>query len=204
MSVIQLHRGHDDRAPVTADVDIVIPVYNEAEQLAASITTLRAYLDRSFPFSATVTIADNASTDDTWPIASGLAGTLPGVEAIHLTQKGRGRALRTAWSQSRAAVVAYMDVDLATELDALHPLVAPLLSGHSDLAVGSRLAAGAHVVRGTRREFISRGYNLLLRAALRSTPTDAQCGFKAMRRAAAIELLPLVEDDEWFFDPSSW
>ncbi len=187
--------------PATAaDVDIVVPVYNEEAQLAESITHLRAYLDTSFPFTSTVTIADNASTDGTWRTAAGLAATRPGVKAIHLSRKGRGRALRAAWSQSTAVVVAYMDVDLATGLDALLPLIAPLLSGHSDLAIGSRLAPGAHVVRGARREFISRGYNLLLRTALGSSCTDAQCGFKAMRREAALELLPLVEDDEWFFD----
>ena len=200
MSVIQLPRAQDDAAPTTVDVDIVIPVYNEEDQLAASVTRLRDFLDGSFPFSATVTIADNASTDSTWAVASELADTVDGVGAIHLDRKGRGRALRTAWSQSTATVVAYMDVDLATELDALLPLVAPLLSGHSDLAIGSRLASGAHVVRGTQREFISRGYNLLLRTTLRSACTDAQCGFKAVRRPVAAELLPLVEDNEWFFD----
>ena len=181
-------------------MEIVVPVYNEAQQLAASITALRTYLDTSFPLLATVTIADNASTDDTWRIASALAADLPGVDALHLDQKGRGRALRAVWSTSTASVVAYMDVDLATGLDALLPLVAPLLSGHSDLAIGTRLAPGAHVVRGARREFISRGYNLILRSTLRTTCTDAQCGFKAMRREAAVELLPLVEDQEWFFD----
>ncbi len=183
-----------------ADVEIVIPVYNEAEQLAASITALRSYLDSSFPLATLVTIADNASTDDTWPIALRLADQLPGVAALHLDRKGRGRALRAAWSTSTAAVVAYMDVDLATGLDALLPLVAPLLTGHSDVAIGTRLAPGAHVVRGARRECISRGYNLILRGALRSACSDAQCGFKAMRRDAAAELLPLVEDNEWFFD----
>ncbi|MGH9078636.1 MAG: glycosyltransferase [Acidimicrobiales bacterium] len=188
------------RARTTVDVDIVIPVHNEAEQLAHSIARLRSYVVASFPFTSTITIADNASTDGTWRIAADLAATRPGVQAIRLNQKGRGRALRAAWSQSTASVVAYMDVDLATGLDALVPLVAPLLSGHSDLAIGTRLARGAHVVRGARRELISRGYNLLLRSALRSSCTDAQCGFKAMRRQAAIELLPLVEDDEWFFD----
>ncbi|MGP0109241.1 MAG: glycosyltransferase [Acidimicrobiales bacterium] len=203
MSVIQLPRTHQDEAGVaetSSDVDIVIPVYNEAGQLAPSIATLRSYLDSSFPFVSTITIADNASTDDTWQIALDLADTLPRVRAVHLDQKGRGRALRAAWAGSTAPVVSYMDVDLATGLDALLPLVAPLLSGHSDLAIGSRLAPGAHVVRGARREFISRGYNLLLRTALRSSCTDAQCGFKAMRREAAAELLPLVEDDAWFFD----
>ena len=188
----------DPREP--ADVEIVVPVYNEARKLAASITALSAYLDDSFPLSATVTVVDNASTDDTWRIASALAADLPGVDALHIDEKGRGRALRTAWSTSTASVVAYMDVDLATGLDALLPLVAPLLSGHSDLSIGTRLAPGAHVIRGARREFISRGYNLILRSALRTTCTDAQCGFKAMRREAAVELLPLVKDQEWFFD----
>ena len=200
MTVIPLARAQHNGTPTRADVDIVVPVYNEEGQLEASITALRTFLDTSFPFDATVVVADNASTDGTWRIASQLAATLDGVTAIHLDRKGRGRALRAAWSASTAAVVAYMDVDLATGLDALLPLIAPLLSGHSDLAIGTRLGPGAHVVRGARREFISRGYNLLLRSALRSSCTDAQCGFKAMRRQAAMELLPLVEDQEWFFD----
>ena len=116
---------------------------------------------------------DNASTDDTWAIASRLESELAGVRAIHLDQKGRGRALADAWLASDAAVVAYMDVDLSTDLDALLPLVAPLVSGHSHLAVGSRLAPGARVVRGPRRELISRAYNLLLRSVLRLGVRDA-------------------------------
>ena len=200
MTVAPITRLHSPGASTGPDVEIVVPVYNEAGQLARSITKLRTYLDTSFPFVATLTIADNASTDDTWSIATELTTTLEGVGAIHLDQKGRGRALRAAWSRSPAAVVAYMDVDLATGLDALLPLVAPLLSGHSDVAIGTRLGPGAHVVRAAGREMISRGYNLLLRSALRSPCTDAQCGFKALSREAAAEVLPLVEDDEWFFD----
>ena len=185
MSALELRQSEPSGTRASADVDIVVPVYNEAKQLRASVCALRSYLDTSFPFAATITIADNASTDGTWPIARELAETLPDVTALHLDQKGRGRALRAAWSGSTAKVVSYMDVDLATGLDALLPLVEPLLSGQSDLAVGTRLAPGARVVRGTRREFISRGYNLLLRAALRSETTDAQCGFKAMRSEIA-------------------
>jgi putative flippase GtrA len=200
MSVAPITQIHPEREPAAPDVEIVVPVYNEAGQLASSITALRTYLDTSFPFVATVTIADNASTDRTWSIATDLVRTLPGVQAIHLDRKGRGRALKAAWSRSQAMVVAYMDVDLATGLDALLPLVAPLLSGHSDMAIGTRLGPGAHVVRGARREVISRCYNLLLRTTLRSVCTDAQCGFKALRREAAEQVLPLVEDDEWFFD----
>jgi putative flippase GtrA len=129
-----------------------------------------------------------------------LANEVQGVRAVHLERKGRGLALRAAWSASEAPVVAYMDVDLSTDLDALLPLVAPLLSGHSDVAIGSRLAAGSRVVRGPKREAISRTYNLLLKAMLRSGFSDAQCGFKALRTDVAKALLPLVEDEGWFFD----
>jgi glycosyltransferase involved in cell wall biosynthesis len=183
-----------------ADVEIVVPVYNEAAHLAERVLALRTFLDESFPFRALVTVVDNASTDDTFAVAAALEDSTPGVAALHLPRKGRGYALRTAWSTSRAPVVAYMDVDLSTSLPALLPLVAPLISGHSDVVIGSRLAQGAHVVRGPKRELISRAYNLLLRVTLRGRFTDAQCGFKALRRDAAEQLLPLVEDNEWFFD----
>ncbi len=186
------------RTPV--DVEIVVPVYNEAAQLAERITALRGFLDESFPFRALVTIVDNASTDDTYEVATALAAVVPGVAAMRLSRKGRGYALRAAWSTSQAPVVAYMDVDLSTSLSALLPLVAPLLSGHRDVTIGSRLAQGAHVIRGPKRELISRSYNLLLRLTLRGRFSDAQCGFKALRRDAAEKLLPLVEDNEWFFD----
>ena len=182
------------------DTEIVIPVYNEEAGLESSVRRLHRYLTDRFPLSWTVTIADNASQDQTWGIACRLAGELEGVRAVHLAEKGRGRALRAAWSASTAAVVAYMDVDLSTDLDALLPLVAPLLSGHSDVAIGSRLAPGARVVRGPRREVISRGYNLMLKAILRNGFSDAQCGFKAVRSDVARALLPLVEDNGWFFD----
>ena len=181
-------------------VEVVLPVFNEQDDLEWSVRRLRTYLDGSFPFSAVVTIADNASTDTTWQIASELAGQISGVRAVHLDAKGRGRALRATWLASEADVVAYMDVDLATDLRALMPLVAPLLSGHSDMAIGSRLAHGARVVRGPKREIISRAYNLLIRATLHSRFSDAQCGFKAVRADVARSLVPLVVDDAWFFD----
>jgi putative flippase GtrA len=185
---------------LTVDVEIVVPVYNEQEALAASVHRLHRYLTEKFPLSWTITVADNASNDNTWGIACELAKELDRVRALHLEQKGRGRALREAWLQSTASVVAYMDVDLSTDLDALLPLVAPLLTGHSDVAIGSRLAPGARVVRGPKRELISRTYNIVLRAALGNHFSDAQCGFKALRADAARELVPMVEDNGWFFD----
>jgi glycosyltransferase involved in cell wall biosynthesis len=182
------------------EVEIVIPVHNERLALEGSVRMLHGYLSATFPFSWQITIVDNASTDGTLQIARRLMYELPEVGAIHLPAKGRGRALRTAWSVSRARVLAYMDVDLSTDLNAVLPLVAPLISGHSDLAIGTRLARGARVTRSRRRELISRCYNRLLRLALRAHFSDAQCGFKAIRAGAAAELLPLVEDEGWFFD----
>jgi putative flippase GtrA len=186
--------------PSTIDIDIVVPVFNEESDLAASVHRLDAYLTAHVPFCSTITIADNASTDGTWQVATALASGITRVRAVHLDAKGRGRALQHAWSASAARVVAYMDVDLSTDLNALLPLVAPLLSGHSDVAIGSRLARTSRVVRGRRRELISRGYNLILRSALRTRFSDAQCGFKALTSEAAQALLPHVRDTAWFFD----
>jgi len=183
-----------------ADVEIVIPVYNEEAGLETSIRRLHGYLSERFPLTWVITIADNASRDRTWGTACRVASELPGVRAVHLPEKGRGRALRAAWMASTARVVAYMDVDLSTDLDALLPLVAPLLSGHSDVAIGTRLAPGARVVRGARREIISRGYNLILKTVLGNGFSDAQCGFKALRADVARALVPLVNDESWFFD----
>ncbi|MDX6665626.1 MAG: hypothetical protein QOG68_1832, partial [Solirubrobacteraceae bacterium] len=153
-----------------------------------------------FPFGWRIVLADNASTDATPQIAARLARELPSVAVRHLDAKGRGRALRAAWSESTARVVCYMDVDLSTDLRALLPLVAPLLSGHSDIAIGTRLANGSRVVRGPKRELISRAYNRILHATLRARFSDAQCGFKAVSARALAELLPEVRDDGWFFD----
>ncbi len=189
-------------SPIDVDsiVDIVIPVHNEEAGLGPSVRRLDRYLQDSFPYPYCITIADNASTDSTWMEAQRVSENLPRVRAVHLDKQGRGRALKAVWSASSAPILAYMDVDLATDLRALLPLVAPLISGHSDLAIGTRLTSGSQVVRGPKREFISRGYNLLLKGTLAISFSDAQCGFKAISAAVARELLPLVEDNNWFFD----
>jgi putative flippase GtrA len=188
------------RGRVAPQVEIVVPVRNEERDLGPSVRRIEAYLRTGFPFTARITIADNGSSDGTWAVALALASELDAVRAVRLEQPGRGRALRSIWLANDADVLAYMDVDLSTDLNALLPLVAPLLSGHSDIAIGTRLARGARVIRGPRREVISRGYNLLLHAALGARFSDAQCGFKAISRTRARVLLPLTRDTGWFFD----
>jgi glycosyltransferase involved in cell wall biosynthesis len=181
-------------------LDVVVPVFNEEGTLRDSVLRLHRYLAALFPLPWRITIADNASTDATLAIAHELADELADVRVIHLDEKGRGHALTTAWSGNDADVLAYMDVDLSTDLAGLLPLVAPLISGHSDIAIGTRLAHGSRVIRGPRREVISRIYNALLHGALGTRFSDAQCGFKAIRRDRAEQLLPNVEDRGWFFD----
>ncbi|GGX93001.1 bifunctional glycosyltransferase family 2/GtrA family protein [Streptomyces hiroshimensis] len=187
-------RGH---GPV---LDVVIPVHNEEDDLEACVRRLHAHLMATLPYGFRITVADNASTDRTPEVSAALDDAFDEVTAVRLEEKGRGRALHTVWSLSEAPVLAYMDVDLSTDLNAVLPLVAPLISGHSDLAIGTRLAGGARVVRGPRREFISRAYNIVLRTGLAARFSDAQCGFKAIRKDVAERLLPLVEDTGWFFD----
>ena len=180
-------------------LDVVVPVHNEEADLEPCLRRLHAHLSQ-LPYPFRITVAENASTDATVAVASRVAAELPGVEVLVLPEPGRGRALRTAWLRSDAPVLVYMDVDLSTDLAALLPLVAPLISGHSDLAIGTRLSRSSRVVRGLKREVISRGYNLLLRRTLATSLSDAQCGFKAIRGDVARRLLPLVEDTAWFFD----
>lgn len=181
-------------------IDVVVPVYNEAHVLAAQVRRLHDHLSSEVPLPARIVIVSNASTDGTAVVARALSADLPGVEVLDLPEKGRGRALRAAWTDSPAEVLCYMDVDLSTDLRAFLPLVAPLLSGHSDLAIGTRLARDSRVERGLQRELISRAYNRLLKFSLGARFSDAQCGFKAIRADAARRLLPDVADQAWFFD----
>jgi glycosyltransferase involved in cell wall biosynthesis len=203
--------GHTRRAPIDAKtpgdagtalpvLDVVIPVYNEERDLERSLRHLHAYLLGTFPHAFRITVADNASTDGTLKAAERIARELREVTVVRLPAKGRGNALRSVWLASPSPVLAYMDVSLSTDLAALAPLVAPLMSGHSDLAIGTRLARGSRVVRSPWREFISRGYNLLLRTLMGAHFSDAQCGFKAIRADVARRLLPHTADNEWFFD----
>jgi glycosyltransferase involved in cell wall biosynthesis len=190
--------------PVRYAVDVVIPVYNEERVLAQSISALHDFLgDVAEPGCEwRIVIADNASTDGTLTVARELAARLPGVEVLHVDQKGRGRALKTAWLGSRADVLSYMDVDLSTDLTAFPALIRAIVHEGYDVATGRRLGPGARVIgRKPLRELTSRCYNLLIKLLFpRSRFTDAQCGFKALSRAAAQALLPRVRDTAWFFD----
>jgi glycosyltransferase involved in cell wall biosynthesis len=183
-------------------VNVVVPVYNGSSLLVRNIRTLHSYLSTQSDYSFQIIIANNGSSDESAEIATHLATQFPHIEAIEIPIKGRGRALKRAWGDCTKScqVLAYMDLDLSTELSDFPKLVGPLLSGDYDLAVGSRLLESSKTIRGIRREVISRTYNLLVKLLFRTKFSDAQCGFKAITAQAAEVLLPLVEDNNWFMD----
>lgn len=182
-------------------VNIVIPVYNEEKELAQSVRMLAEYLrEHLTDFHWQITVADNASVDSTMRVARTLAKKFPYVSAVHLPQKGRGRAVKYVWSQGNFDICAYMDVDLSTDLKHLPPLLRSLLRGY-DLAIGSRNARGARVYgRSMLRTITSKCYIFLIKFFFWVHFSDAQCGFKAVTKRVIKEIIPHVDDNAWFFD----
>lgn len=183
-----------------ASVDIVIPVLNEERAIEGSLRTLAAYLSAECPYDWCITVVDNGSADRTWELANAYGLSDTRIRAFRLGRRGRGGALKAAWATSTADVVAYMDVDLSTDLESLMPLLEPIVDGTADISIGSRLDPGAVIERSLQREVISRIYNIITRTFLGYRVRDAQCGFKAMRSSLARELIPHIEDNGWFFD----
>jgi glycosyltransferase involved in cell wall biosynthesis len=181
-------------------VNVTIPVYNEEKILPKSIASLHSFLEQHCRFDWEIVIANNASIDGTLEVAKRLSKELSNVRVVHLEQKGRGRALKKTWTESKADIVSYMDVDLSSNLFAFPPLIEALLSGGFDIGIGSRLLKASTTKRSFKREMISRVYNLMVKSFFFTKFSDAQCGFKALTRKAADELLPKIEDNGWFFD----
>jgi glycosyltransferase involved in cell wall biosynthesis len=183
-----------------ASVDVVIPVLNEEKDLPRSVAVLWDFFNEHLPYQWQIVIADNGSTDKTLAVAQALSQQYPRVTYIHLDLRGRGRALRKAWLESKADVVSYMDVDLSTKLTAFPKLVQALVDEGYGVAIGSRLIGGSRVKRGLKREITSRSYNFLIRMMFCPSFHDAQCGFKAVRRDVVQEIVPFIKDQAWFFD----
>ena len=185
-----------------ATVEIVIPVLNEESALPFCVAELFAFIEQHSEWKWAVVIADNGSVDRTTEIAAELSETYNDLSISRLEERGRGRALKKAWSESDADVRLYMDVDLSTDLEALPELVSCIINQGYEVAIGSRLSKGSQVVnRSFKREVTSRAYNILIHLFFPFTKfKDAQCGFKAISRKAADFLVPRIKDEGWFFD----
>lgn len=183
-------------------VEITVPVYNEENELEKHITILRNYCDKNLKaYDWHITIADNASTDNTPLLASTIEKNNPKISHFRLEQKGRGRAVKRVWVESGRDLCIYMDLDLSTDLIHLPKLLWALQNGY-DIAIGSRLAKGA-IVEGRTflRELTSRALNFFfIQFFFRTHFTDAQCGFKGVTRKIVEDLIPKIEDNDWFFD----
>ena len=181
-------------------IDIVVPVLNEEKILQKSTTTLDEYMAKHLPHRYQITIVDNGSQDKMLEIAKNLAEKHQSVQVVSLAERGRGRALKQVWQNSPADILAYMDVDLSTSLDDFLPMIQPLVAGEAGVAIGSRLLKDSKTSRGLKREFISRCYNSTIKWTSRTKFSDAQCGFKAIRRDVSTKFLPKIKDNKWFFD----
>jgi glycosyltransferase involved in cell wall biosynthesis len=180
-------------------IALVLPVYNEEEQLETNTLKVYKFLQKFTHYDWRIIIASNGSTDNTVDIGRRLAENYPAIDIRHFSQKGRGGALKRTWLAADAEILSYMDIDLSADLGFYLQLIKAVDKGF-DLAVGSRLAPGAGVKRGFKRELISRSYNLLIKSLFHTQFSDAQCGFKAISQKAAQKVLPLVVDTQWFFD----
>jgi glycosyltransferase involved in cell wall biosynthesis len=183
-------------------VDVVVPVYNEERALPRTIPKLCTFLSEpAFPYSWRIVIADNASVDNTPEVGRRLADEHGDqVEYVRIEAKGRGRALKRTWLESPMEIVSYMDVDLSTDLEAFPALIGAIAEEGFDVSIGSRLARGSQVKRSLGRRVLTSGYNVMIKVLFSTRFSDAQCGFKAMSRQAAQRIVPLVEDNNWFFD----
>jgi glycosyltransferase involved in cell wall biosynthesis len=179
---------------------VVLPVYNEQRRLPRSLPRLHAFLTANCPLDWSILIANNGSTDQTQWTAERLCREYPRTAVVCAPENGRGGALKRAWLASDAEILSYMDVDLATGLEAFPQLIDTVACDRADLAIGSRFLPASRTTRGWRRRIISTGYRYLAWALCGTNLSDFQCGFKAISRKAAQALLPLVEDAGWFFD----
>lgn len=182
-------------------VEVALPVYNEEKELEKSALKLYSFLKDTYGESKfKITIADNASIDKSIDVGKKLAKKYKSINYIRLDKKGRGRAIKKVWSESMASVVAYMDIDLSTDLNSFPHLVEAITKQNYDLAVGSRLLPSSKIFkRPLLREVLSRGLNVLIKIFFQTKFSDAQCGFKAIGGKVK-NLLPKVLDNEWFFD----
>jgi len=178
---------------------ITVPVLNEEYDLEKNIKILADFSTKNFNYEWEIEIADNGSSDKTPEIGQKLANENNRIKYLRLEKRGRGLALKESWQKSNADILSYMDVDLSANIEAFPKLIEEIMKG-ADIAIGSRLSKFSRTKRQPKREIISRGYNLLIKLLFQNKFSDAQCGFKMIKREVAKALLPKIKDDSWFFN----
>jgi dolichol-phosphate mannosyltransferase len=193
----------DQRRRAIPQVCVVIPTYNEAENVERIVFAVAAELDRLAPGRYRILVVDDGSPDGTGRIADGLARQLAPLEVLHRAAKsGLGQAYRAGfgWAlASGADLVIQMDADFSHDPRYLGALLAG--AEHGDVVLGSRYVDGGGVRDwGLLRRLISRGGGLYARLILRTDVRDLTGGFKCIRRHVleAIDL-PSVRAEGYVF-----
>lgn len=184
----------------TIEISLVLPAHNEADKIRAAVRQTKQAL-AEFSSSYEILIAEDGSTDGTADIANRVASADSSLRHIHSDMRlGRGKALNHAFKLAQGDILAYMDVDLSTDLSYLKPLINAIKEEQYDFATGSRMLKDSTVKRSFKRKAMSTVFNLLVRIILRSTIRDHQCGFKSFRKDALMRILTEIEDEHWFWD----
>ena len=184
------------------NVELIFPVLNEANSLRAQLEKVRGFVSKNLQYSFNITVVDNGSTDETKLVIKKMIKEKIVDKYIHLSERGRGRAIKTAVDKSKSEIVAYMDIDLSTDLKFLIPLIDSIYKYGYDISIGSRLSKGSKVIgRKMIREITSRSYNFIIKLFFPfSGIDDMQCGFKAFKRTRINQIINNVSNDKWFFD----
>jgi len=190
-----------DQSGKTIHLSIVIPAFNEEKRLGPSLEEIGRYLAGK-PFEVEIIVVDDGSTDQTSAVArEGLAGRLA-YQIIRLeANRGKGYAVRTGILASSGDIVLFTDADLATPIGELDKFL-PRLDEGCDVVIGSRAIPGSDIrVRQARpRQAMGKFFNRLVRLFILEDFRDTQCGFKAFRRPAALNLFSRLETSGFAFD----
>ena len=180
-------------------LSVVIPAYNEARRLPATLTTLHEYLSgRSYAWE--VIVADDGSEDETPAIVQEFARTHPGFQVHTFPHRGKGAAVKQGMLAAHGEYRFLCDADLSMPIEHLSRLLPPDAPA-ADIVIGSREAPGARRIgEPRRRHLMGRVFNVFTRLLATPGIADTQCGFKVFNAGAATALFPRQTLDGFAFD----
>ncbi|MBI4337237.1 MAG: glycosyltransferase family 2 protein [Chloroflexi bacterium] len=168
-------------------LSIIIPAYNEAQRIAATLAKVTAFLAQQ-PYTWEVVVADDGSTDATASLVRAFAQKEPRVRLLSLSHRGKGWAVRHGMLAATGQYRFLCDADLSMPIELLPRFLPPQRDGYA-VAIGSREAPGARRMNEPwRRHLVGRVFNLMVRLVAVSGLQDTQCGFKCFTAEAAQRL----------------
>jgi dolichyl-phosphate beta-glucosyltransferase len=180
------------------DLAIIIPAYNEAGRIGATLEQLSVYL-RTKPWTWEIVVVDDGSGDATVDVVERFAQTEPRVRVQREPHRGKGGAVRAGFLASRAAYRFLCDADLSMPAREIERFMPPAVL--ADVVIGTREGAGARRIgEPLPRHLAGRAFNTVVRALLVPGIHDTQCGFKMFTAAAAESIFPHVTIAGWAFD----